>query len=386
MKKIIKRILLPLLIVVFIVSNCSALSNSDKKIVFKDKKLEAALKKNYNWKGSFTQKNAFDLSSKKDYVLHLEKSNISDLTGTEFFINIVTISLSDNKLKNINSLGKMPELQLIVINNNSIKGRQFENILSNTGKIKKLSDIVINGNQIASLNFLGKIGNEKNYQRIELSNNIVESIALLSKFSNIDTLILQNNRIKDVTPLKNLKKLTYYIDLRDNCIIDYKPIKHLFDKMYEDFDLDNGMDRYDYYTNPINFKYNGKEIKFPYLTVYYQYQAYAEAIPLFKALGGSASYDKKTGVLKCKYQGKVLVMKDYSKEYTLDGTKKTLGYEMRRMQYDLAYVPVKDICKALGLEFKVKENRSFYQGYGRKPLYKYAPKIAEISSTLVESK
>jgi hypothetical protein len=135
------------------------------------------------------------------------------------------------------------------------------------------------------------------------------------------------------------------------------------------------IERYDYYTNPVNFKYNGKTIKFPYLTVYYKCQAYAETIPLLKALGGSAEYDKKTGTLTCRYDGDILVFKDFSKSYTINGKKKKLKYEMRRMQYDLAYVPVKDICDVLGLEYNVISTRSLYV---IEEQFEDAPKLVEI--------
>lgn len=121
---------------------------------------------------------------------------------------------------------------------------------------------------------------------------------------------------------------------------------------------------------------NGKTVKFPYLTAYYKYQAYVEAIPLFKAMGGSAQYNKRTGTLTCEYDEKVLVMKDFSKNYTLNGKHKSLNFPMRRMQYDLAYVPVKDICKILGLNYKVTKKREISE---REDEYFYVPKYIKIS-------
>jgi hypothetical protein len=102
-----------------------------------------------------------------------------------------------------------------------------------------------------------------------------------------------------------------------------------------------------------------------------------EAVPLFKALGGSAKYDKKTGTLTCKYEENVLVMKDFSKKYTLNGEKKSIKYPMRRMQYDLPYVPVKDLCKALGLNSSVTKKREINETEDE---YFYAPKYIEITT------
>lgn len=211
-----------------------------------------------------------------------------------------------------------------------------------------------------------------------MENNNISDLSILKKSTDLATLDLSNNRITDVTPLKDLDNLTYYLDLRDNCIIDYKPIKPLLDDMFDDPGNEHGLERYDYYTNPVNFKYNGKSIKFPYLTTYYKYQAYVEAIPLFKALGGSAKYNKKTGTLTCKYDGNVLVLKDFSNKVTLNGKKIILDYPMRRMQYDLSYIPVKDICEVLGLDYDVIKTRKIYHDY---KYIDYAPKSVKYAKS-----
>lgn len=150
--------------------------------------------------------------------------------------------------------------------------------------------------------------------------------------------------------------------------------------MHSDPGNETGLERYDYYTNPVNVKYNGKTIKFPYLTVYYKYQAYAEAIPFFKTIGGRAEYDKNKRTLTCEYKGDVYVFKDFSKKYTINGQQKSLSYPMRRMQYDLAYVPVKDICDMLGLDYDISKKRKIY--HNEKVIY--APKLIEINNEEAE--
>jgi hypothetical protein len=249
------------------------------------------------------------------------------------------------------------------------------------GNINNLDTIYLMNNDLADINFLSKIGNLENYIEVNMEENRIGNLSLFKNTSNLERLDISDNRITDVEPLKDLDKLTFYLDLRDNCIIDYKPIKHLLDEMHADEGNEHGLERYDYYTNPVNFTYNGKTIKFPYLTVYYKYQAYAEAIPLFEALGGSAKYSKKTGTLTCKYDGNVLVMKDFSKNVTLNGKNIILDYPMRRMQYDLAYIPVKDICEVLGLNYNVVKTRKIWHDY---KYTEYAPKTVEISKAQKE--
>lgn len=350
----------------------------NNEIVFRDKNLGDALCKYYNWDDSFTKVEASMLSNKVDHLLVMENSQISDLEGLQYFKNITCMYIGGNDLINLKPLTKIQGLLLLNIADNSIKGNEFMNLLDNMGKIKNLQELVLDRNGLSSIDFVSSIGDVKKYSGISMVDNKISDISVLKNCTNLDTIILTDNRITDVTPIKGLEKLTNYIDLRDNCIIDYSPIKPLFDKMYEDFDWENGIDRYDYYTNPVNFSYEGEKINFPYLTAYYKYQAYAEAVPLFKAFGGSAKYNKKAGILTCRYNGNVLVLKDFSEKYTLNGEEKSFTYPMRRMQYDLAYIPVKDVCGVLGMEYHVDKFRKFYVGGGK---YKYAPKLVEIRKT-----
>jgi hypothetical protein len=351
-------------------------------IEFKDPNLRAALCKYYHYEGDFTKENAAELSIEVDKELAvLRNASISDLEGLQYFTNLTTVYIGGNNLKSFKPLTELPVLLMLDISNNSIKGKTLEKAFNKMGRMERLEDITLDNNKLTNINFLGKIGNIKKYYSIEMVDNKISDISILKGATNLVMLEIRNNRITDVSSLKNLDNLTSYIDLRDNCIIDYSPIKHLFDKMYEDFDDENGMDRYDFYTNPVNFKYEGKKIKFPYLTVYYKYQAYAEAIPLFKAFGGSAEYNKKTGTLTCKYEGNIFVFKDYSSKYSFNGKEKSLEYPMRKMQYDLAYVPVKDICEILELNYNIVETRDFYLGNDR---FVYAPKLVKISKNKKE--
>lgn len=350
-----KKLMVILIITSSFVNPFKVEAQPNDTIIFPDKNLYIALCKCYDWEGDFTKTDASELSKKDDFYISLENSNISNLEGLQYFDNVLTLYLSGNTLKNLKPLSKLNALSMLVISNNSIKGKEFEGYLNAMGKIQHLSILILDNNELTNIDFLKKIGNIKRYADIDLHNNKISDISVLkdTKYCDIE---LANNRITDVAPLKNLR-VSDYLDLRDNCILDYKPIKHVFDEMYKDFDHDNNMERYDYYTNPVNFILHGKKIKFPYLTAYYKCQGYAEAIPLFKALGGSAEYNKKMGILTCKYKEKKLIMKDYSKKYTLNGKTKSMKYEMRRMQYDLAYVSVKDICDILGLKYIVKGER-----------------------------
>lgn len=346
-----KRFFAISLIMVIILTSLSAVeAKTSKKIIFKDRHLFNALCKFYEWTSDFTQEDASALTEKSG-VLILKKVHISELEGLQYFKNVLSLYIEENDLKDLKPLTKLNHLTLLDISNNLKKGTEFENLLATTGRITNLNTIILNNNGLKKIDFLKRMGYINKYYRIKMSDNKIVDISVLRDATNLASLDLSNNRIQDVSALANLDKLTSFLDLRDNCIIDYSPVRHLFDKMYEDFDVDIGMSRYDYYTNPFNFKFNGTMIDFPYLTAYYKDEAYAEAKPLFKAFGGNAKYDKKAGILTCKYGRNTYVFKDFSNIYTINGKSKKMSLPMRHMQYNLAYVPVKDICKMLGFSY-----------------------------------
>jgi Leucine-rich repeat (LRR) protein len=262
---------------------------------------------------------------------------------------------------------------MLDISNSLYKGIDFMNSLETLGQLENPSSVIFNNDGVVEIKFLNRIGEINNYLYIVMNDNKIVDISVLKNATNLTFLDMANNRIQDVSPLADLDNSTFCIDLRDNCILDYKPIKHLFDEMYESYDMDNNMNRYDYYTNPFDFKFNWKMIKFPYLTTYYKDQAYAEAKPLFEAFGGSAKYDKKTGKLTCKYHGDTYIFSDFSEKYTINGKSKKMSYPMRRMQYDLAYVPTEDICIMLGFTYTVEDpeyDELSYETIGDNAIYK----------------
>lgn len=351
-------------------------------IIFNDINLQNAIFKYYEISSDIITKEAAGELSKQWYnALVIENSDISDLEGVQYFDKLITIKAGGNNLTNLRPISMLNKLGMLDISDNAIKGGDFEAALNDMGKMKNLDILVLTNNELTDIRFLNKIGTMKNYTDLRLEDNKISDISILKNAINLETLDLSNNRITDVTPLKSLKNFEYWLGLQDNCILDYKPIKPILDKIYEDGGWNGVISRYDYYSNPVDVGVNGKTVKFPYLTAYYKYQAYVEAVPLFKALGGSAEYDKKTGTLTCKYDDNILIMKDFSTKYTLNGKKMRMKYPMRRMQYDLGYVPVKDICKALGLDYSVTKKREIYENEDD---FFYVPKFIEISVAMKE--
>ncbi len=356
--------------------NNMAQAKADDIIHFNDKSLESALCSAYDCEGPFTKEIAHELSTKDTYII-LGNANISDLEGLQFFDGLTQVDLSYNKITNLEPLSKLPNLNCLDISCNEIKGKEFEKTIRCMGKIVNLDSFKCYYNDIEDISFLKTIGNTSNYRELGLAYNKINDISILKNCKNLEYLFLENNRITDVKPLKSLNNDTLNIYIYNNCIIDLKPIKPLFDNMFTDRCGADLTDRFDFYKNPVNIIYQNKEMQFPRMTVYYMNQAYVEAIPLIEMLGGSAKYDKNTGTLTCRIYDNELIMKDFSSKYTLNGKDKRMAYELRRMQFDTAYVSVKDLCNILGLNYHVLKERELFTGDSEIP--EYFPEVVEIS-------
>lgn len=372
-----KRIFFILTVLFIFIDFSKVQAKTDDDIIyFNDKNLETALCRKYNCKAPITKKMAHDLSTEDEYISYFSDKKISDLEGLQYFDGLISVSFYGSNLTNLEPLSKLPNLTSLHISSNSIKGEELENCFKRMGKIKKLKSFGCYNNDIEDISFLEKIGNISEYEELELSYNKIKDISMLKKCKNIHQLNLEHNRITDVKPLKNLDCDFFYI--HDNCIINLKPIKPMLDALFNGkCGLDNS-DRLDFYQNPVNFIFENKEIQFPHMTVYYKFQAYAEAVPLIKALGGIAEYNKDTGTLTCKIDDKEIIMKDFSNTYIINGMDKMMTYEMRRMQYDVAYIPVKDFCKILGLSYNSLKERTLFVEDSE--ILNYAPEIVEISN------
>jgi len=136
------------------------------------------------------------------YKSHLEKltklelksaDTITDLTGLEYAINLVSLDLSNQNSCDLSYLKKMTFTKII---------------LSDTKNIAALSD---KKNTLTTLEIW----------RGDLSNS---DITALSDFKALKRLVLRFHAISDVTPLEGLSKLEY-LDLTYNLISDLSPLK-----------------------------------------------------------------------------------------------------------------------------------------------------------------
>ena len=172
--------------------------------------------------------------------LSLPWKNIFSLKGLEYAVNLKSLNLSNNFIEDITPLEKLVELEDLNLTNNKIKDPK------SLAKLTKLSQLVLRKNLMNNLDFLNDLKVEsldismnsvlkdyipnnlklENLRSLNLSGIGLDNISFLKNAGKLERLVAEENAIKDLTPLAELKTLrTLYLD-RNN-ISDITALKDL---------------------------------------------------------------------------------------------------------------------------------------------------------------
>lgn len=108
---------------------------------------------------------------------------------------------------------------------NDVKDPNLRFSLRTYGKtnVNTLANLVLNANRIIDITPLGKLGQ---LTRLELYHNSITNISSLSNLGNLSKLYLGRNKIRNIAPLRFLKNLTI-LDIHKNEISDISPLGEL---------------------------------------------------------------------------------------------------------------------------------------------------------------
>lgn len=141
--------------------------------------------------------NKKSVSSAKYMDLSSMGEEIEDLKGLSYFSNVECIDLSNNTIRNYDTLAQMKSLRTVYLNNNGLTN------LDGLSKLKNIESLVASNNQITDVSGIAELTNLK---RVILSNNkLGNNIAPLNNLTNLETLIIDNNEIEDISCLSNLQ-------------------------------------------------------------------------------------------------------------------------------------------------------------------------------------
>lgn len=172
--------------------------------------------------------------------LSLPWKNIFSLKGLEYAVNLKNLNLSNNFIEDITPLEKLVELEDLNLTNNKIKDPK------SLAKLTKLRQLVLRKNLMNNLDFLNDLKVEsldismnsvlkdyilnnlklENLRSLNISGIGLDNISFLKNAGKLESLVAEENAIKDLTPLAELKTLrTLYLD-RNN-ISDITALKDL---------------------------------------------------------------------------------------------------------------------------------------------------------------
>jgi Leucine-rich repeat (LRR) protein len=149
--------------------------------------------------------------------LDASSSNISDLTGLEYAVNLTYLYLSYNQISDITALQNLTNLNNLDLSDNQISDITLLQNLTN------LNTLWIQNNQVDDISALQNL---TNLYLLGLHGNNITNIGALQNLTNLTYLSLHNNQIADITALQNLTSLTE-LYLHGNEISDITALQYL---------------------------------------------------------------------------------------------------------------------------------------------------------------
>lgn len=220
----------------------------NRTVTLPDPNLEAAIREAIGKPtGDIYQSDLKELTT-----LDAGRSNISDLAGLQYCVNLQRLYLAYNRINNLQAISGLTRLislslpfnqitdltpvsNLTNLNGLYLYGSQIAD-LRPLASLSKLERLDLGGNRVSDL---GPVSNLKNLRLLHLYGNRISDLTGLSSLTDLRILLLHNNRITDIAPLSNLIKLgetplswrppehegkTISLDLRNNKISDISPL------------------------------------------------------------------------------------------------------------------------------------------------------------------
>ncbi|MBU3101773.1 MULTISPECIES: leucine-rich repeat domain-containing protein [Clostridium] len=171
-------------------------------ITFPDKNLEKSIRNIIRRPNG----NIFKGDVNTIWELDASDSNITDISGVEYFTKLNSLDLSNNQISNVEPLRGLTNLESVDLSNNQI---------SNVEPLRGLT----------------------NLESVNLSNNQINNLEPLRGMTNLIYLNLAGNQLNNIEPLKGMTELVeLYLD--GNQITDYTSISSFYNNiLYKDFTI-----------------------------------------------------------------------------------------------------------------------------------------------------
>ena len=143
------------------------------------------------------------------------ETDIQELTGLEFAINLKELHLAHNQISDVTPLGALTKLIVLDLHNNF----GISDVFPLSG-LKNLTHLSLWGNWISDASPLSAL---THLTYLSLENNRISDVSPLSTLTNLRGLDLETNQISDVSSLEVLTNLTH-LDFDSNRVSDVSPL------------------------------------------------------------------------------------------------------------------------------------------------------------------
>ncbi|MDE0089709.1 MAG: leucine-rich repeat domain-containing protein [Candidatus Poribacteria bacterium] len=183
--------------------------------------------------------------------VHLGENALIDISPLEDKITLEELSIDNNSISNLLPLAKLVNLENLNISNNVIRD------LKPLSGLIRLVEITMRNNPPADLSSLEGLISLRNFrasetrildlkplaslpklQFIEINNGEISDLSALEGLTGLRELHLANNDIEDISPLASLKGLTR-LNLNQNEIVDVSPLAALHNLIFVNLDNNN---------------------------------------------------------------------------------------------------------------------------------------------------
>ena len=149
--------------------------------------------------------------------LEAQRTEITDLRGIEFAINLKTLYLWHNNITDISPVVSLTHLRTL-----SLGGNPISDISPLANRTAPLLTLELNGNAISDISPLANL----DVAQLLLGGNAISDISPLAGLTHLVMLYLGHNTISDISPLANLTNLAG-LNLEHNTISDISPLANL---------------------------------------------------------------------------------------------------------------------------------------------------------------
>lgn len=225
---------------------------------------------------------------KNQKSLKINDASITNLYDLVFFPNLINLEINGLTLKNLDGIENCKNLKAIycysIVDDLSkveyLKNldmifitnlQNFDNAIDSLKGLEKLKNLSISGNiTVKSMKRIEELNNSLVY--ITLSNVGIEKIEGLKKFTNLKSINLTNNNIKDITPIADIASINnitvLYLDGNKNISgnrSDYtkkelEKINKIGEILDRDGEISLGVEQFRLFTNYKNVKLNYKSL------------------------------------------------------------------------------------------------------------------------------